>query len=413
MKKHGLLIVLLILALLATGCQTETAQPQGSSPNSLVVPNATRPEDIEPTVEYGWTDGESPVPIKRIGVVRAGTNLTPHAVSPSGVYFFDTSGGDNTFIIYADDGTDTFIKLCGRPDCTHDNSDCNAYIFSGKALSYYGGYLYAASGNTADSLEARLIRMNPDGSNHVTVMDLTKFAKENGGDYAKCDIITDGFCLFSVYGWKIISEDGDSTESVSSHKGYYYYKLDGSMEAPERAEVNGLACYSCGDVFLVHNPNPVEGSRYGSYYNWNPDTNCTTFLTHHPGEPGWYGENEGYYFQDGYIYRLTYATRKTEPMVDTGLEGYYYLFAFPDCIVLASNEQHATDNNLYFYNWSFELLDTVHIPNPNSTRTNFLLIAETADRFILTTSLEGMPKSYICKSELGTGNLELHEFIYA
>ena len=407
MKKRRFSILILSAAIVLSGCHSQTSSQQETQ---VYVP----PEkDVEPIVEYGWTDGKSPVPNERVGLVRAGANRVYHAVSPSGVYFLDIVDESDSYIVYADDGSDTFIKLCGRPDCTHNTADCNAYVSSGCALSYYGGYLYVGSGDSSLSREAKLIRMDPDGSNHVTVMDLNKFAKENGGDFARCDIITDGFCLFTVLGWKVVSQGPDHTEQKTTSKGKYYYKLDGSMKVPERANIDGLACYNCGDAFLVHNPTPVEGSKYGSYYDWDPDTNSASFLTPHPGQPGWYGEDEGYYFQDGYIYRRTYAANKTEPMVDTGLEGSYLLAAFPDCLILVSNDSKATDNNLYFYNWSFELIETVSVPNPYSQRTNFLMCAETAERIFLTTSLEGIPTSYINKSELGTGKVTIHKFTYA
>lgn len=402
MKK--LTAILIMLALLLVGCHSQISSPNGTQ--AYVPPE----KETEPMVEYGWTDGVSPVPNKRIGLVRAGVNCVYHAVGPTGVYFLDIVDESNSFIVYADDGSDTFIKLCGRPDCNHNTADCNAYVPSGCALSYFGGYLFVGTGGSSLSHEAKLIRMDPDGSDHVTVMDLNKFAKENGGDFAICNMITDGFCLFTVFGWEITSQGPDHTEQKTTSKGKYYYKLDGSMKAPERANIDGLACYNCADVFLVHNPTPVEGSEYGCYYDWNPDTNSASFLTPHPGKPGWYGEDEGYYFKDGYICRLTYDTNKEELMVDTELEGSYLLTAFPDCLVLVSNDSKATDNNLYVYNWSFELIDTVRVPNPNSQRTNSLMIAETAERLFLTTSFDEIPTSYINKSELGSGNVKIYPF---
>ena len=410
MNKRVLCAILAITLLLLPGCQVQTDQPNTLSPDG------TRPvaEETEPTITYGWTSGESPVPNERIGLYRAGLNHVAHAVSPSGVYFFypETEGSKDTYVTYADNGSDTFIKLCGRPDCTHNTPDCNAYIYDGSFLSYYGGYLYAISGDhSAIDDTCALIRMDPDGSNHITVMDLTAYAKEIGKDYAEIVCITEGICLFSVYMWDVTEFVG-GTGREPKHQGYYYYKLDGSMDKPAEASTGGIACYSCGDVFLTYDPASVNGGSYGSYYDWDADTNSATFLTDHPGEPGWFGSNEGYYFKDGYICRLTYATQKEEFMVDTGLEGDYFLCAFPDCLVLAANESPSTDHNLYIYNWSFELLDTVRIPNPTSNRTHFMLIAETADRLILTDKDLGAPKYFINKSELGTGNVEIHAFEY-
>ena len=407
MKKCRFGILLLGAVMALSGCQKDSNLPGNTQ--AYVPPE----KDVEPTVDYGWASGESGVPNERIGLTRAGVNHTSHAVSPTGIYFFDKTDGDEKFIVYADNGSDTFIKLCGRPDCTHSTPDCNAYVFSGCALSYYGGYLYAASGNGGRSEECKLIRMDPDGSNHLTVMDFTAFAKEIGGDYAQCEIITDGFCLFTVYKWKVIAEGVDFEEKKASSIGYYYYKLDGSMEKPVAAAMDGLACYSCGDAFLVHSYTLPDESEYGSYYDWDPDTNSASFLTHHPGVPGWYGEDVGFYFKDGYIYRRTYATNKDEPMVDTGLEGVYFVFAFPECLVVASRKNPSTDNNLYFYNWSFELLDTVSISNPSMERTQHLIVAETAERIFLSNVNKGRPTSYINKSELGTGEVKIHPFVYS
>ncbi len=416
MKKHGLWIVLLVLVLLATGCQTETVQPQGSSPNSLVVPNATRPEDIEPTVEYGWTDGESPVPELRIGYVRAGLNYVDHAVSPTGIYFIQKKSdfSSDSYIIYADNGSDTFIKLCGRPDCSHAGPDCNAYVYEGSNLCYQNGYLYVVSGG--DQLgenSCRLIRMDPDGTNRVTMLDMTAYVKERGADSAECDIISDGMCLFSGYKWETTpGDEPGSFGTVPKHTGYYCYKLDGSMDKPEDGHPGGLACYNCGEVFLSYLPVSVNGGEYGSYYEWDTETNTYTFLTDHPGQPGWFGREQGFYYKDGAICRLTYATQTEEIMVKTGLEGDYYASFLPDCIVVGAYDKSIADSNLYIYDWSFNLLETVEITRGTSRLIN-TVIAETAERLILTSGDAGIPTYYINKADFGTGSVKIHEFNFA
>ena len=394
-----------------TGCQNETLLfPE------QVVTEPTRGEDIEPTMEYGWTDGESPVPDTRIGLVRAGLNSTDHAVSPTGIYFIQKPSefGDASYIIYADNGSDTFIKLCGRPDCTHSTPDCNAYVYQGSDITYKDGYLYVISGEGQTTESCRLLRMNPDGSNHVELLDLVAFAKENGGNSIVCERMTDGYCLFSIYRWEVTQGEQIGSSSMKPiHTGYYYYKLDGSMKEPAKAHTGGLACYDCGDVFLTYFPEAQNGGALGSYWDWDPVTNEASFLTDHPGQPGWFGKEQGFYFMDGAIHRLTYATGTDEIMVDTGLEGDYYAFFFPDCVVVASDEDNSSDKNLYIYNWSFDLLDTVSINVPSTDRTQDMLVAETAERLILAGSYRGMPRYYINKAELGTGDVKLHKFQYS
>ena len=67
---------------------------------------------------------------------------------------------------------------------------------------------------------------------------------------------------------------------------------------------------------------------------------------------------------------MTYATQSEEVMVDTGLEGKYYLFVFPDCMVVASSGiGNAPDNQLYIYNWAYELVDVVRVPNVTNVRS--------------------------------------------
>lgn len=416
MRRTGLIVLALLL--LMTGCQSETGGPTNQTDQSERSAS-TGVVDIEPepTVELGWTSGESPVPDTRIGYVRAGLHNTDHAVSPTGIYFIDkpSENSDGSYIIYADNGSDTFIKLCGRPDCTHSGPDCNAYVYQGSDICYKNGYLYVISGEGQYTEQCSLIRMDPDGSDHVTVLDLTAFAKENNGDSIVCERITEGFCLFSVYRLEKTATDEFGSYNVDSkHTGYYYYMLDGSMEGPVGAHTGGIACYSCGDVFLTYIPGTLEDGDFGTYWDWDPITNEATFLTDHPGQPGWFGEEQGFYFMDGAIHRLTYATQTDEIMVVTGLEGDYYAMFFPDCVVVASDAVFgSSDKNLYFYNWSFELLDTVQIDVGERMRTEEILVAETADRLILSDSMGIRPKYYIDKADIGTGNVEIHEFKYA
>ena len=130
MRKLTVFIVL--MALMMAGCQSEPA---------------TKMPDVEPTATYDWMAGESPVPNERIGVHRSSLANGFQTVSPQGTYFLtEVDSARNCYILYADHGSDTFVKLCGRADCLHSDPDCNAYIYAGSFLSYYNGYLYAVSG---------------------------------------------------------------------------------------------------------------------------------------------------------------------------------------------------------------------------------------------------------------------------
>ena len=399
-KGRFLISILIVLSLILPGCQQEVPM---ADPVAVV-------EDVEPTATYDWMAGESPVPNKRIGTVRAGLAGADVAVSPTGVYFLPAyTVTSEQYIMYVDDGSDQVIKLCGRADCTHENTDCNAYIKSGSDLSYYGGHLYVVTGEGGNSDQCELIRMQPDGSGREVLMDLTAFAKENGGSYIHCDMITNGFCYLSVYGWKK-NEDGTAGSSWLSS---YVYWLDGSSKEPQKLESEGWSLYYCGDVFLTFTGVDTPEEFQGTYWHKDVKTDTLTYLTEHPGIAGWYGREEAYYFRDGAIVRLDYATQEEEVMVDTGLEGEYYAFALPDCLVVGSDDfGEEADDTLYFYNWEFQLVDTVQIDYPHNELTSGMIIGETAERILLTDwFLSSIPKYYINKSELGSGDVQIHEFL--
>lgn len=404
MMKIMIALVLIAMLLLA-GCQANGGQ-------------SVEVDATEPTATYDWMAGESPVMAQRMGLKRAGVNHADFAIAPNGVYFmYDTGratadGEKISFVLYSDYGSDTVIKLCGRADCDHNNPDCNSYVAGGNNIYYYDGYVYAVSGSHGEGCS--LIRMNMDGSNRVTIYDLNQFAQDLGYDFAQCDMIDSGECLFSVYEWAEVPAGPNEQAFTSSWVKAYRYALDGSMEEPKLIEAEGGQLYHCGDVFLTLMNGAQNGGYNGydfSYWDWDMETDTITYLTDHPGIAGFYGKEAGYYFRDGAVIRLNYETREEERIIETGLEGDYFAMYFPDCIVIASEEMGAdADNQIYIYNWAYELVDTVKLPF-NGIPYDQSLVAETAERLIFTDAIMSwLPKYYIEKSELGTGNVKIHSF---
>ena len=256
MKK--LIALGLIAMLLLSGCQTNGGQG--------VVTDAT-----DPTAVYDWMAGESPVMSQRMGIKRIGTQNTDYTIAPNGVYYIYTSMVQTgpisySYVLYSDHGSDTVIKLCGRADCDHNNPDCNACIAEGNNIYYHEGYLYVVSGEGGymeggEGISSKLIRMDLDGSNHVTVFELDQFVQELGYDYARCDMMDSGACIFTAFEW-VEEEAGPNEQSFSSNSvESYRYALDGSMEEPKPIESKGGAMYHCGDVFLWL----MSGTQNGGY----------------------------------------------------------------------------------------------------------------------------------------------------
>ena len=406
MKKKWIALVL-IAVLLLVGCGTNDLPDTTTTPTD----NATMPTEVQP--QYDWMAAESPIPVRRTGLLRAGLNSNPFDVTNEGFYYIANPVGSNTnsYILYGDNNSDSVIKLCGRPDCTHDTKDCNAYVGSTCfAISCWNGYLYAVYEESAEGPSGHdltLCRMNLDGSNRVVVRDLHQFALDNDLDFASYSLMTDGYLKFSIGHYEKQPDGSLQPESDE----YYYFALDGSMAEPKVIEADVGSLYSCGDVILSLG-DAQNGGTYGGYYDWHPETDTTTFLCDHPGQPGWFGETEAYYYKNGGVYRLTYATGKEEKLFDTGLNGKYYAIILPDCMIIASKDfGNPSDKNLYIYNWNYELIDTVAINYPFlGYMVDEAVAAETAERIILTNCSMGRPLYYIEKSELGTGNVKIHSF---
>ena len=399
-----MIALLLMAVLLLTGCQVG-----GEQPGSNVA--TTAPTEAQPL--YDWMAAESPIPVRRSGLLRAGLNTVPFDVTNEGFYYIANPVGSdtNSYILYGDNNSDTVIKLCGRADCTHDTTDCNAYVGSTCfAISYWNGYLYAVYEEYVESIGNHnliLCRMNLDGSNRVVVRDLHQFALDNDLEYAHYSLMTEGYLKFSIGHYEKQPDGSLQPESDE----YYYFALDGSMAEPEILESEVGSLYSCGDVILSLGE-AQHGAVYGGYYDWHPETDTATYLCDHPGQPGWFGETEAYYYKDGGVYRLTYATGNEEMLFDTGLTGKYYAIILPDCIIVANSDfQNLADKNLYLYSWDYKLVDTIPITYPLMCYiVDEAVVAETAERIILTNSTLGLPLYYIEKSELGTGNAKIHSF---
>ena len=65
---------------------------------------------------------------------------------------------------------------------------------------------------------------------------------------------------------------------------------------------------------------------------------------------------------------------------------------------------------VYINIWDFDLFEKVEMPHPVKIRTDDMLCGETEDRLILAAQMFGVPEYYIEKSDIGTGNVEIHPY---
>ena len=107
-------------------------------------------------------------------------NPDNHAVAKGmgGYYFIQTTDGISK-IAFFDETTQEAVAVCAKPECTHSDNTCNAYLFdmkqTGSALYLtdtiycYNGYLYLIQ---CEGGMGKLVRIHTDGSARETIADL-------------------------------------------------------------------------------------------------------------------------------------------------------------------------------------------------------------------------------------------------
>ena len=105
--------------------------------------------------------------------------VTSFVETQEGYFYGHTEGefgsSSRSLIYFCSRGEDTFVPLCGKPNCSHHDENCNAWFGDGQAecFGYYNGALYAAAFDWDKYL---VYRINLDGTGHerVAEVDLSK-----------------------------------------------------------------------------------------------------------------------------------------------------------------------------------------------------------------------------------------------
>lgn len=119
----------------------------------------------EKTIDIGKSSGEADE--------QSYWNPDIHSIAKSEEgYYFLTYDIEGTTLKYFDDATQRTIAVCAKPDCTHDNSDCNAFFsmdYLSSPVYYYKGCIYMVR---VDAGMAKVVRIQKDGSKREDVADL-------------------------------------------------------------------------------------------------------------------------------------------------------------------------------------------------------------------------------------------------
>ena len=243
-----------------------------------------------------------------------------------------------------------------------------------------------------------LIRMNLDGTDRQVIYNTSEFAAaHNYRDFSNHAIFNG--VLFLMLGR--IDENGDLFYDSA------YYKLDGSMSEPKIDTFFTLSFFADGEniVGCVDYDRENDLRVVGI---WDPDKGIVEELSRDSivSASGYYGTKAHYYVEDGIIIEDSYSEGKKE-FINTGHSGNYQLACLPDCIAMYEDDYYE-EKIIYFYDWDGNDLGSVNIDYEFDKSIIGFICGETPERIFLTDEFMCLPHYYINKSDLGTGNIEIH-----
>ena len=385
---------------------------------------------VQKVMQMEQTNLDSPISGIRTGVYRKASSLgmNEFECTDDGIYYtvyslpckYTIDSGKVIdsycdYIFFCPHDSDTMIKLCGRPDCTHNTLECNAAFprFSGGGITYFDGHLYVIADDSASYWLPALWRMNLDGSGRKMVLQSSELA-------FRYDTFTAPYFQHGIFGLGMTTINPDTKEGLSYEEIYFtdWYYCNLRKNGKKFLATSHGKGWNDGFAFLGGSSENADGEEDGKWhlYSWDPDTDTETQLVELPGEyiDGYWGADAGYYFQDGAVIKVNYPDGDKEVLFDTGLTGLYKAQFFPDCISMIENKEEsgAESAMMYFYSWEGEKLGEVEIDFYADVGIG-VYGGESKDRIMLRSSyMTNLPEYYIEKSDFGTGHIELHKFKY-
>ena len=302
-------------------------------------------------------------------------------------YFFSYADGN---VYYLDKTSGASTVLCGKPECSHTDTTCNANVLP-RFLTYYNGKLYwvhhdyvEENGGVVDYGE-RLHSMELDGTNHTVVQDLDFVPGSDTNTYETKPILHRGVvyfcysgCLYAValgddienavylYGEKIASDD---SHIINPHEMHYELWADGDMM-----------------YFMAKNVKQSNGTYKDTLYSYDPQNGEVKKVWQVPekSEVGTWSTTgvsvSSWYISGGYLYYylmgndLWYAdlsTGKNVKLADVNLNAGEAIFS-SEYIVVMNKEIWGQDlisgsaavkggDTLYVYNYNGELVKEISL----------------------------------------------------
>lgn len=266
--------------------------------------------------------------------------------------------GYDAFVFYVDKKSKGAAILCNKPECSHRDDKCNAWI-NGYSLTAYNGKLYY---NSADSVEENggykdmgnvLRSMELDGTKHDVVQSLEFTVNGGGMQYVQKPIIHRGIVYF-VYGGILygapLGDDiknaveifGDGTDEIGG----------GTINFNPNALQYKL--FADGDtIYFMVNIQQSDKTYKDTLYSYQPESGKVQecWKTPDKNEVGAWEKSgvspSAWYVKDGYLYfylsgndlwRADLSTGKNERLAKISEKTKYGSAIFTDSYVCILND---------------------------------------------------------------------------
>lgn len=309
------------------------------------------------------------------------------------------------FIQVQPKGSNTFVPLCSKPNCMHNDENCNAACLPGGGLGYCNNRLYTV----ADvKLDYTVVSMLPDGTDRKTEVKTPSPVLSDGTISASYRFVFHENWLLELY---IPSSNIPLEEQVQR-----LFVIDLTTNSITEPFSDFFTPSAALDVAIRPVGKTIYAEAYfrnddGTTESWwvamNMDTGDVKKLLTFDYPGGFNVENDIFYYQQPgdcfmeYDLRTGETTNRGLPVPDAGgdikLDGeliYTITNATPGNV-------ETWDLTMYFLNRDYEVLDQIHLGSgiyPQYVDKEFCYFAG-SDTVTLKYRLD--------KSAIGTGNLKL------
>jgi hypothetical protein len=211
-------------------------------------------------------------------------NPDNHAIAKghNGYYYMSDAGTPIVRLMYFDSATQESVVLCAKPECTHTDKTCNAYIIDNSqqnvegyltdTIYYYNDYIYVIK---IEAGMGKLVRINPDGSERKVIGDL--FANSN---VSSISLVFDGNYAYAYDDTGHVGQSQEAEEtikkiSLDTGTGETVFTYSGVSAAIIRGRSFGGKMYFIIREYELDKTTMVQKMDYKGLYEYDYSTGDT------------------------------------------------------------------------------------------------------------------------------------------